>query len=259
MKKQIFKTKINDEEHELCVKKPSYLINEKADMMRSKKFRELIQNGCLLKVEVDKVAKERGVWSETTEKEIVQLNKQIDELRNKLQKGGIRLVEGEKISLEIMKIRNQILSLNGEKNSLDNNTAEALADNYRFDFMVSECSFYNDSGKRVFETFDDYLLNKDESHAYDCANNFAKLVYNITDGLIDVLSDMPEYKFMVKYKFMDEKLRRINKKGQLVDDEGRLINENNRYINEKNELVDIDGNRMDENGNYIDEPSFLDA
>ena len=64
---------------------------------------------------------------------------------------------------------------------------------------------------------------------------------------------------MKQYKFVDDKLRLINKDGKLVDEQGRLIDENGRFINEKGEFVDKDGNLVNSEGDYVVEfTPFLD-
>jgi hypothetical protein len=75
----------------------------------------------------------------------------------------------------------------------------------------------------------------------------------------DYEEKLPENKFLKQYKFVDDKLRLVNKEGKLVDEKGRLIDNNGRFINETGQFVDKNGNLVDDKGDYVVEFSpFLD-
>jgi hypothetical protein len=125
-----------------------------------------------------------------------------------------------------------------------------------FNYYVYACTYYSESRKRVFETYEDYLNKNTEELAIRSAQNLANLLYGLEE---DFESKLPENEFLLKYKFVDKDLRFINKEGKLVDFEGRLINENGRFIDEEGNYVDKYGNRMDEDGNYeVDFQPFTD-
>jgi hypothetical protein len=72
-------------------------------------------------------------------------------------------------------------------------------------------------------------------------------------------ANLPENKFLKKYKFVDDKLRYINKNNQLTDRDGRLVDEQGRFIDKAGNFVDKYGNRVDSEGEYIAEfKPFLD-
>lgn len=75
----------------------------------------------------------------------------------------------------------------------------------------------------------------------------------------DYENNLPENKFLKKYKFIDQKLRLIDKKGRLIDSEGRLIDESGRYVDDNGSFVDKFGNKVDADGDYIvEQQPFLD-
>jgi hypothetical protein len=75
----------------------------------------------------------------------------------------------------------------------------------------------------------------------------------------DYESNLPENKFLKKFKFVDDKLRLVDKKGRLIDAEGRLIDESGRFIDEEGNFVDKYGNRVTSDGDYlVDAQPFLD-
>ena len=75
----------------------------------------------------------------------------------------------------------------------------------------------------------------------------------------DYESNLPENKFLKKYKFIDDKLRLVDKKGRLIDADGKLIDEEGRYIDDQGNYIDKYGNRVDKDGEYLVESKpFLD-
>ena len=131
------------------------------------------------------------------------------------------------------------------------------ADNAKFNYLVYACTVYTDNhSKKYFDSYEDYTNRSTSPEAITAAQNLANMIYGLEENYD---AKLPENKFLKNYKFVDEKLRFINKDGKLVDSEGRLVNEDGRYINDKGELIDKEGNRVDENGEYlIDFTPFLD-
>jgi hypothetical protein len=64
----------------------------------------------------------------------------------------------------------------------------------------------------------------------------------------DQLKKRPEWQFLLQHKFVDDKLRLVNKDGRLVDGLGRRVDANGRLVNDKGELVDDQGRRVDDRG-----------
>jgi len=115
---------------------------------------------------------------------------------------------------------------------------------------------YNDTKEPYFKDMEDYLNRSTEEVSALAAQNLANMLYGLDN---DYEINLPENKFLKKYKFIDEKLRLVDKKGRLIDSEGRLVNENGRFINEEGKFVDKSGNLVDDEGDYIvDSQPFLD-
>jgi hypothetical protein len=103
---------------------------------------------------------------------------------------------------------------------------------------------------------EDYLNRSTETVALVGAQNLANMLYGLDN---DYESNLPENKFLKKFKFVDDRLRYIDKKGRLIDSEGRLVDDQGRFIDEEGNFVDKYGNRVDVDGEYIVDPQpFLD-
>jgi hypothetical protein len=156
--------------------------------------------------------------------------------------------ETKKVQQSIKRLREEMRDLISVRTNLDNHTAEGQADNARFNYLISSCLVYSSNKEKYFKSYEDYLSRASEPVAIKAAQVLANMLYGLDN---DYEKKLPENKFLVKYKFVDEKLRLINKDGHLVDLEGRLVDSNGRYVNDKGEYVDKNGVPVDINGDYI--------
>lgn len=171
-------------------------------------------------------------------------------------KGGFSLTDAKKLALRMREVRLEMRDLISVRTSLDNHSAEGQADNSRFNYLVSACVVYKDNDKPYFKDLEDYMNRQDDPVALAGAQKLANIIYGLDNNFE---KNLPENKFLKKYKFVNEELRFIDKQGRTIDREGRLVDENGRYIDEDGNFVDKDGNRVDEEGEYlVDTQPFLD-
>jgi hypothetical protein len=256
MKTRNFTVKIEDKEVDLLVRSPSAEDQREATKVYNNGFSEALKAKAVVRAKLDDLLMEQGLWDDSKQNKFNQLQSQILDGERKLAKGGISLIEAKNIALSMKKTRDELRDLISVKTSLDTHTAEGQADNARFNYLVYACTVYKDNNKRYFNSYEDYLSKSTDIVAIESAQNLASMLYGLDS---DYEEKLPENKFLKQYKFVDTKLRAINKEGNLVDSEGRLIDENGRFINEKGEFVDKNGNLVDKDGEYIVEfAPFLD-
>jgi hypothetical protein len=184
------------------------------------------------------------------------LQTKIGENERRIRSGGIKLSDARSLAIELRKDRSELRSLNSERTSLDNNSAEAQADNAQFNFFVSACTVHANDGKSYYKSYEDYISREEDPATSMAAGALARILYNLEE---DYEKKLPENQFLLKYKFADESLHLVDDKGRKVDNEGRLVNDEGRYIDESGEFIDRDGNRVDADGNYVvNEKPFLD-
>jgi hypothetical protein len=256
MKTRTFTGSIDNKEVTFLVRSPSLADQREATKVYNTAFSDALKAKAVVRAKLDDLLVEQGLWDDKKQFEFSALQSKILESERKLAKGGIPLQEAKKIALDMKKDREDLRDLIAVKTNLDTHTAEGQADNARFNYLVSACTVYNDNKKPYFNSYDEYLNKASDPVAILAAQNLAGMLYGLENNYEEKL---PENKFLKQYKFVDDKLRLINKEGKLVDQEGRLIDENGRFINEKGEFVDKDGNPVSDTGDYVLEfKPFLD-
>lgn len=256
MKTRTFKAIIDGKEKEMLIKSPSLQDQREATKVYNQSFSEALKAKAVVRAKLDDLLVEQGLWDNEKQAKFTELQNQILEGERKLAKGGIALKQAKELALSMRKTREDIRELISVKTNLDTHTAEGQADNARFNYLVSACTVYNDTKEPYFKSYEDYNNRSVDPVALLAAQNLAGILYGLEN---DYEAKLPENKFLKEYKFIDDKLRLVNKEGKLVDEKGRLIDESGRFINEQGQFVDKDGNLVDDKGDYLVEFSpFLD-
>ncbi len=256
MDKVEFKVEIGGVEKELAVKRPTKKDMNEATIVYHKALKEALDKNVMLRVKIESYLREQDIWNDKKELEYSNLQQVILDGKRRLDGGNMKLSEAREVALNIADARAKVRNLIAEKVQLDNFSAEGLAENAQFDCLVACCTVYNLTGERVFKSYDDFIEKAYEPWVITAASHLSKMMYNL-DSNHD--KKLPENQFLVKFKFMDDELRLINKEGKLVDRTGRLIDEEGRFIDAEGNYVDINGHPIDKAGNYVQEHKpFLD-
>ncbi len=236
--KETFKVTIDDKELELAVVKPSVKILQEAQLHYNRAYAEAIKSGALLRSVLEAHMKKQGLWDEDRQKEYQTLVDEVADGEKKLQsKGKLRLGEAKKVALAMQKSRWKIRNMFADITETHVNSAEGQAEQSKFNFLVSRCLVYNDSGEPYFKSVDEYLEHSGEAIALMGASIFGKIYYGVDSQL-----NLPENKFLLRYKFVDENLRLIDSEGRLVDEDGNLLEDVADAPEELGEFLDDNGN-----------------
>lgn len=238
---------------EFYIQRPNNDVVKMAERYKSKVWNQCLQDGILTKKELAVLMRKRGIWDEAKDKEEEEITKEIIRLEKELfhgkdGKSKPKVSEGRDIAIQIRRKRSELRDLIAEKISLEENTADNLADNARFDFLVAHCSFYKD-GTRIYKDFDEYNNKSADEIAFAAANLLGKMLYNLDNNFE---KNLPENKFLTKFGLVNEELSLVDPKNpeQLVDVKGNKIDENGYYIDDSGNRIDRDGNRLTPEGNY---------
>tara|TARA_A100001515_G_scaffold144720_2_gene149714 strand:+ start:2405 stop:3289 length:885 start_codon:yes stop_codon:yes gene_type:complete len=236
----------------VVVKKPTNDQLKEADIHKAKAWNKAFREGVMTKAEVEKIMVERGIWSEEKSKVEARLTQEILELEKRLYRGdgkaAPKLSDGRDIAIEMRKKRIELRDLISERLAADDNTAESLADNARFDFLVYKCSYNGDTDQPLFPSYEDYNNRGSSRVAVTSAQLLARMIYDLDSDFEDKL---PENAFLKQHNLVNNNGQLIDPKTkETVDPEGRRINELGHYLDDDGHRVDIDGNRIDEDGLY---------
>ena len=254
--KRSFTVKVNKEDVELCVLKPTQKQIAEGQKVYNKSFKEALESGALLRARLDGEMRSQNIWNDKKQEEFDKLSDELRELKYQLDAGGIKLSEAKKIALKMQKNRREINNLTSDKTQLDSNTVEAQAENSRFNHYVSICTVYNKDGSLFFKNQEDYFKKGVEDYTTECARQLMLLLYGMESNYEQ---NYPENKFLLENKFVDSKLRLVDNTGRLVSEDGLLIREDGRYVNNDGKLIDKHGRLVDEEGNFvIERKPFLD-
>jgi hypothetical protein len=256
MKTKTFKATVDGVEKEFLIRSPSLNDQREAQKVYNQAFTDAVKSKSVVRAKLDDLLQDQGLWNDEKQAKFSGLQRELLDGEKKLAKGGFSLNEAKDLAVKMRKIREDIRDLISVRTSLDNHSAEGQADNARFNYLVSACLVYNDTKQTYFLNMEDYLNRAGEAISVLAAQNLANMLYGLDN---DYEGTLPENKFLKKYKFVDDRLRLIDKKGRFIDSEGRLIDESGRFIDDQGNFVDKFGNRVDEQGDYVVESKpFLD-
>tara|TARA_Y100000004_G_scaffold196116_1_gene265098 strand:+ start:811 stop:1659 length:849 start_codon:yes stop_codon:yes gene_type:complete len=242
----------NGDKVTIYVKKPSNEIISGADIHRAKRWNECIRDDIITKKELATLMEKRGIWDKSKSDKEDDISSKITTLEKDLYRGRNgkkpKVSEGKELALEMKKLRIELRNLISERLSLEENTAEALSDNARFDYFVAHCTFYKDSDKRVYNSVEDYNSKSSDAIAFTAASMLGNILYNLDS---DFEKNLPENKWLSTFNLSDDKGNLVNSDGQQVDSEGRVINDLGHFLDEKGNRVDANGVPLDEDGNYL--------
>jgi hypothetical protein len=257
METKSFKCEVDGEEKQFIVRNASLDDQREAQKVYNQAFTDAIKSKAVVRARLDDLLTEQGLWDDEKQLKFDTLQKEISEGEARLAKGGFGIKQARDLAIHIRSLRENMRDLISVRTSLDNHSAEGQADNARFNYLVSACVVYKeDNNKKYFNNMEDYLNRASDPVALLGAQQLANMMYGLDN---DYETNLPENKFLKKYKFVDDKLRYVNKEGHLTDREGRLIDEEGRFIDKSGNFVDKYGNTVDSEGEYVAEfEPFLD-
>jgi hypothetical protein len=209
----------------LIIKKPNHMQMTEAQFYAATIFKKARESGMVLRANLDEWLREQNLWTDKDKQEVEELEKKIEEgvnlLKTKKHPDGqpVKLSEGRQIAVDMSLARFKLQLLYGKKQSYDEFTVEGAVDNARFDFLVSSC-VYDEEGNRLFTDVEDYYSRKAEPHIAEAAGKLAAMTFEMDD---DWQKKLPENEFLLKYKFVNDELKFVDKDGNPVNMRGEPI------------------------------------
>lgn len=255
MKTKIVKTKDKEgNDLTLVVKTPTPKQIGESMLWSAKIFREGAELGLMPRARINDYLRQTGTWSDEKEARLQEIITNLRDAELQLKRGGktkdgepFTLKEARKLAIKMKEWRIDYVLMMTTYSQLDAKySIEGLAENAKFDYLVSCCVFTEDQ-KRVFKNYDHYIEESENDYAIAAATALSELMNGTTE---DIEKEWPEHKFLLEHNFIRESdFRLVNKEGKLVNIEGKLIDEDGF-------LVDEDGNRINNDGKKIDKDGY---
>lgn len=234
-------------EKKIYVRKPTNKDKQSADIYKAKIWMDCCKQGVTTAVELEEFLEKHNIWGSSQQEKYNALIGTMGELERELytSQGKKSIQDGKDIVEKMKETRAEIHELIGKKTNLEQNTAEALSENARFDFLVAACLYDEKNEKRLYEDVDDYNNRSDDPVAFAGATKLAQFTTGLDPNFF---KNLPENKWLAKFRLVNDDLQFINKEGKTVDSEGREINEFGQYVNSEGKITDKDGNLLEEDG-----------
>ena len=166
-----------DGDVKVLVKKPTKKEFNDSQIVYNKAMREALENKAFLRGKLNSYLEEQGIWDKDKEAKYQKFISDINSKEMILKKGGIPLKKAKGIALDLKRLRDDFRNLISERTAYDGNTAEGVADNARFDYLVSVCVLDPNTQKPVFKDVDDYISKSSETWAVKAASELANFIY----------------------------------------------------------------------------------
>lgn len=237
------------------IKRSNDSVATAAQRVYAKSFAEAVTDGALLRQTLDSHMRKQGLWSDEKEGEYKQLAKEVADLEYTIKSGSLKKAsELREASIKLKRVRNKIASLLLQRNEMDSVTAEAMAENERFDYLLSQSVYDYQTQKPVFSSLADYKERKNDHGVFELAQKYANYAYGLDE---DHESGLVENRMLRRLGLLNEDNLLVDRSGNRVDYDGNRIDEDGMRIGEDEERVDIN-NRPFIDNDAIDSIEFED-
>ncbi len=245
-RKEITITEGNGEEVKLAIRQPQYEDFEEADKVYAVKISTLIRENAgrklLSRQDLNKYLRESGAWTDKDESDVKKLQTELDEILQKIKRGGKKASEGRELAISAMDKRKEMVKIMSKRQAFDDVTLESFADNEKLDYLIYVSTVYADSGNNYWDSFED-MKNDKLSEAYKKASTIVVQVAYGYDPEFE--KNLPENRWLKKYGFIDEDLNYIDRKtGEKVDRSGKLVKDIEQDV--KKQLENLQGEIVEE-------------
>lgn len=243
----------------IVVRKPTAKDLNMAQKIGAKVWTDSVKDGLFTKQSLAKFMEDNGIWNNQKQKDRDSITQSIDNLEKELalgksNGGKLKVSEGRAKAIELRRLRNNLRSLISERISLESNTAEGLAENAKFNYLVSSCTFHED-GRKVYSNVDDYNNKAEDEIAFQAAATLGEMMFQLDKNYEE---NLPENQFLKRFNLVDNDLSLIDRDGNKVDIDGTKVNDDGWLINEKGERIDREGNLLSEAGYLILQAEYED-
>jgi len=247
----------NGDKVTIKVVKPTNRLNSRAQRIGATVWTQCIQDGVMTKQELMQLMDKKGIWGKAEQNKQDEIQSDIAGLEKQLfinKKKKIKLSEAKGIAMKMKQKRIELRDHIAKRLELEGNTAEALSDNAKFDFLVANCTLW-ENGNKVYNNLDEYQDSGDDALAFTAAATLAEMIYAID---AEFEKGLPENSFLRAAGMINDEMQYVDKDGNRVDSKGNKINDLGWYLDDDGNRIDVDGNALNEDGTFVPQVSYID-
>jgi len=244
-------------EVKIKVIKPTNRLNSAAQRIGATVWTKCIQDGVMTKQELKALMEKKKIWGKDQDEKQKVLQQEISDLEKDLyinKRKKIKLSEAKDIAFKMQKKRVELRDHITSKIELEGNTAESLSDNAKFDFLVANCTLW-ENGNKVYNSLDAYQDSSDDTIAFTAAATLAEMLYAIDP---EFEKGLPENRFLRAAGLLNDSLEYIDKDGERTDRDGKAINDLGWFQDDEGNRIDANGHPLTENGTYVQQVAYID-
>lgn len=203
---------VENSQRPILIKDPTMEQDKKAREIYLNTYNQLRldkSNGFMPKAKIKDLMRELGVWDDEQEKRVQETSKKINELLQPLNEGGISLQDMKNRAYEAQILRNRLGMLFSVVTEYESNFSyESKADDAKFEYLLYNCAYYEDTGEKVFKNVEEYNSCSDHDLINSVTSALSRHLYG---DFKELYKELPESKFLIDYGFLDEDLKPTEK------------------------------------------------
>jgi hypothetical protein len=188
------------------VMEPTINIDSAAKKIYMAEYNKALKNDSVPRDRLDDKLKELNLMTQEDYDKMDKLRNEIEELIKPLKTGGIKLKEMKERAEKAQLLRLQLYGLISYRTKYDDLTAESVAEDARFNFIVYSC-LLDENDKRVFNSYQDWENCTDNQLLEKAASTMVDILYPDRGN---VFLTLPENEFLVKYGFYNKDLTPVD-------------------------------------------------
>jgi len=190
----VFDSEINGEKVTLKLIEENIEIERMCDTEYHIAYTELMARGIKPRATLEKRMHEQGIWNPDDEKKLAELQTELAKLQIDLEDAPTH-EKGLAVATQMGNLRAECLKLVEVKAAVLSNSCESLADQIRRDAYLAYGTVYAETGKRVFEDYNNFLSRAGEKVVADARVAMLNLA---TQSFNDSLTGLPEVNYVKK-------------------------------------------------------------
>jgi hypothetical protein len=213
----VFGVNVDGRVTRLVVRRPTPEAVRESNLVYLRALQAAVDAGLMVRAELGRVMRNQGLWDHHRQVEYDTATTSLRCGEEALASGVLQPSEATDVALRMRDTRVSLRGLLAGRTDLDRHTAENHAERARYEHLLVSCVVDATTGQPVFQSMADF-----RDRAGDPVGEMADaMLEGMAVGLADVCDwALPENRYMLANRLVDDKLRLIDQEGRPVDVQG---------------------------------------